>query len=105
MEENTPIGSDWTDLFPKSADQKAVIQQNGLLFAQRYLCFAGPTADPRARELLAHWTALARRVPIPRGASVQEYAAANAFREFVEAIHAQIEFAQQGLNQPTTRTA
>lgn len=92
---------DW--LFPKAAEQKAQQEEKGLIFAQKYLVFVGLTADPRARELLEHWTALVRKTPIPRSASVQEYAAANAFREFVEGIHTQIEFALQGQNAPKPR--
>jgi hypothetical protein len=93
---------DW--LFPKAAEQRAKQEEKGLVFAQKYLVFSGPTADPRARELLEHWTALVRKTPIPRDASVQEYAAANAFREFIEGLHSQIEFANNGLNQPKQRT-
>ncbi len=94
---------DW--LFPEAAQQKAVAEEKGLIFAQRYLVFAGPTADPRARELLEHWTKLARRTRIPASASAQEYAAHNAFRELIEGIWAQVEFAQQGQNLPKPRTA
>lgn len=94
---------DW--LFPRAAEQRAQQQEKGLVWAQKYLVFSGPTADPRARELLEHWTALVRKTPVPRSASVQEYAAANAFREFVEGIHSQIEFAMNGQNVPKPRTA
>lgn len=93
---------DW--LFPKAGEQRAKQEEKGLVWAQKYLCFGGPTADPRARELLEHWTALVRKTPIPRGASVQEYAAANAFREFIEGLHSQIAFAQNGQNLPKSRT-
>lgn len=92
---------DW--LFPNAPEQRAKQEEKGLIFAQKYLVFAGPTADPRARDLFERWTALVRKTPIPRGASVQEYAAANAFREFVEGIHSQIEFAQNGQNAPKPR--
>lgn len=102
MAEEIPDGADW--LFPKAEQQKAAQEEKGLVFAQKYLVFSGPTADPRARDLFLHWTGLTRRTPIPRGASVQEYAAANAFREFIEGIHTQIEFANNGLNQPKPRT-
>jgi hypothetical protein len=93
---------DW--LFPQAKQQKAKREENGLVFAQKYLVFGGPTSDPRARELLEHWTQIARRTRIPAAASAQEYAAANAFRELIEGIHAQIEFAIQGQNAPKTRT-
>lgn len=92
---------DW--LFPDAPEQKAKLEEKGLIFSQKYLVFSGQTADPRARELLEHWTVLVRKTPIPRNASVQEYAAANAFREFVEGIHSQIEFANQGQNAPKPR--
>jgi hypothetical protein len=102
MTEEKP--ANWDDLFPGAAEQKAEREEQGLVFAQKYLVFAGPTSDPRARELLAHWTALARTTRIPLGASAQEYAARNAFREFVEGIHLQIEFATKGQNLPKPRT-
>ena len=90
--------ADW--LFPKAEQQKATQEERGLIFAQKYLVFSGPTADPRARDLFEHWTALVRKSRLAATATVQEYAAANAFREFIEGIHAQIEFANNGLNQP-----
>lgn len=93
---------DW--LFPDKAKQRAQIKEKGLIFAQKFLVFAGQTADPRARDLLETWTQLVRRTPIRSGSSAQEYAAANALREFVEGIHAQIEFANQGVNVPQPRT-
>lgn len=93
---------DW--LFPEAGKQRAKQEEKGLVFSQKYLVFSGPTADPRARELFEHWTAIVRKTPIPRNAPVQEYAAANAFREFIEGIHSQIEFAQQGQNLPKVRT-
>ena len=93
---------DW--LFPDSGKQRAEAEEKGLVFAQKYLVFGGPTADPRARELLEHWTAIARKTRIPAGASAQEYAAHNSFREFVEGIHSQIEFATKGQNLPKPRT-
>lgn len=89
---------DW--LFPKAAEEKAAQEAKGLVFAQKYLVFK---QEPRARDLLAHWTTLARRTPVARTASVQEYSAHNAFREFIEGIHAQIEIAENGLNQPRTQ--
>lgn len=92
---------DW--LFPQAEQQRKAIEEKGLVFSQKYLVFGGPTSDPRARELLEHWTALARRARIPAAASAQEYAAANAFKEFVEGVHSQIEFAMQGQNAPKPR--
>ena len=95
---------DW--LFPKAAEQRADQEEKGLVFAQRYLVFFGPTADPRARELFEHWSALVRRQTIPPGASAQEYAYYNARREFIEGIQAQIDFAMKGAQSlpPKSRT-
>jgi hypothetical protein len=94
----------WDDIFPGMAEKRAEQEEKGLLFAQRYLVFAGPTSDARARQLLEHWTTTVRRRTLPPSASHAEHAAHNAFREFVEAIHAQIEFAMNGLNQPRPKT-
>ena len=89
--------NDWADLFPEAADKKAEQKEKGFVFAQLYLVFE---QDPRAKELLEHWTAIARRKRIPANASAQEYAAHNAFREFVEGLYAQIEVAHNRANQP-----
>lgn len=100
------IDTAWLDdIFPGAAKARAAAEEQGLVFAQKYLVFAGPTADPRARELLEHWTKAVRRARVPKGASAQEYAAHNAVREWIEGLHAQIEFAQQGQNVPKPRTA
>lgn len=95
-------GEDW--LFPEAKEQRAAVEEKGLVFAQKYLVFSGPTSDPRACELLNYWTTLTRRARIPAGASAQEYAAHNAFRELIEGIWTQIEFAQQGQNLPKARS-
>lgn len=91
---------DW--LFPNAEKQATQQREKGLLIAQKYLVFR---QDARAKDLLEMWTSTVRRNPIAKGASVQEYAAVNALREFVEGIHAQIEFAENGLNQPKQRAA
>lgn len=84
----------WLDeLFPNAKQQRAEMHEKGLVFAQRYLVFSGPTADPRARDLLEHWTAAVRGRRVLPGATAQEYAAANAVREFIEGLHQQIAFA------------
>jgi hypothetical protein len=88
---------------PQAVALKATAQQKALMFAQKYLVFDGPTADLRAQELLAHWTATVRRQRVSPSASAQELAYWNARREFVEAIHAEIEFANNGLAEPTPR--
>ncbi len=95
-------GADW--LFPHAEQQRAALEEKGLIWAQKYLLFSGPTSDPRARELLQYWTDMVRKKNIAPAASVQEYAAANALREFVEGIHTQIEFANKGINVPKPRT-
>lgn len=99
----TVENEDW--LFPNAGKQKAQREEDGLVFAQKYLVFSGPTSDPRARDLLEHWTGMVRKTPIPRNASVQEYAAANALRELIEGVHSQIEFANKGQNAPKPRTS
>ena len=96
-EEKDP--ADW--LFPQAEQKKAEQEEKSFVFAQKYLVFK---QEPRARDLLAHWTVLARRQRVAANATVQEYAAHNAFREMVEGIHAQIEIAENGLNQPKPRT-
>lgn len=93
----------WEDLFPEATKQKQEQFVQGVNFAQRYLVFAGPTADKRAVELLAQWTQMVRRKVVALDATPQEYAAHNAVREFVEALHAQIEHAQQNASVVTTR--
>lgn len=98
----TQENEDW--LYPNAGKQRAEMEEKGLIFAQKYLVFGGPTSDPRARELLEHWTRIARRKRIPANATVQEYATHNALRELVEGIHGQIEFAMNGQNQPKPRT-
>lgn len=90
---------DW--LFPNAREQQTQIAQQGLEFARRYLVF---TRDPDAAAILEQWTTQVRKKPLSAGASLQEYAAANAIREFVEGLHAQIDFATKGLNLPTSRT-
>lgn len=93
----------WDDLFPDAEKARAEQFVKGVNFAQRYLVFAGPTADRRAVELLAEWTQRVRRKAIALDASPQEYAAHNAVREFVEGLHAQIELAQQNASVTDTR--
>lgn len=93
----------WDDLFPEAGKQRAATEEKGLVFAQKYLVFSGPTADPRARDLFEHWTRLVRRQVISPGASAQELAYWNSRREFIEGIWGQVEFAQAGVNQPKPR--
>lgn len=90
----------WDDLFPGADKQRAENEEKGLVFAQRYLVFKH---DPRAQQLLEHWTAMVRNQAIAPNATVQEYAYFNSRREFIESIHAQILFASNGGNQPPVR--
>ncbi len=95
----------WIDeLFPGRAKAVAEAKERGLVFASKYLVFAGPTSDPRAREIFEHWTRSVRKASVPKNASLQELAAHNALREWIEGIHTQIEFAQQAQNVPQPRT-
>lgn len=58
-------------------------------FSQLYRVFAD---DERGRQLLAHWDKTLRRKRVPAGASLQEYAAIEAVRDFIQSIQDQIEF-------------
>jgi hypothetical protein len=80
---------DW--LFPNKEKEKEVSSVRELQVAQLYLCFE---IDENAKKLLAMWTALVRNCRISENAPVQEYAARNAVREFVEGIYRQIERAK-----------
>lgn len=91
------------DIFPDAKKQRDAQAELGLVFAAKYLVFAGPTSDPRARELLESWTSAVRKARIPKNAAVQELAAHNALREWVEGIHSQIEFASKAQNVPQPR--
>lgn len=101
--EKTP-NPDWLDdLFPGAAARRTEMFEKGVVFAQRYLVFAGPTADPRAKELLEHWTKYVRGNRINPSASHAELAAHNALREWVEGIHQQIDLAQQNASVTSKR--
>lgn len=91
---------DW--LFPDAGKRKSELEERGLTFARNYLVFAGPTADPRACELFEHWTNWIRRQKVSSN-DHGALAAHGALREFVENIAAQIDIANQGLNQPKPR--
>ncbi len=104
---------DWVDdekrpandlLFPERERERVAREAQALVFAQRYLVFQGPTADPRAKALFEHWAAQVRKQVIAPNASPQEYAYWEGRREFVEGINAQIEFANNGASSPPPRT-
>jgi hypothetical protein len=65
-------------------------KQKALDFAKLYLVFE---THPAAKAILAQWDKTLRRRRIAVNASLQEYAAHCAQRDFVEAIHQQIELA------------
>ena len=67
-------------------------EQAALMFAQKYKIFETGVA----KDLLEFWTTKARRTKTPPSASATEFAYPAGWREFVESIHAQIEFANNG---------
>lgn len=81
--------SDWMDedAAPLARDEQRV---KAVQYAQNYLVFE---QDPRARAILEHWTKTISRRRTPVAATVQEYAANEAARAFVDGIHDQIAFA------------
>ena len=96
MEESDPFEVQKDDLFPNAEKQKAARTQEAVRIANLYQVFEhGP-----GKELLALWTKLVRSKKIPVDASVQEYAAHNANREFVEGIYQQLEFSHNRGNSP-----
>lgn len=95
----------WLDeVFPEAAKQRENQQAEGFRFAQKYLVFMGPTADPRARDLLEQWTKAIRRKVLGPDASPTALAAHNALREWVEGIYVQAEMAAQA-QQPVPRAS
>lgn len=72
-------------------------QRKALDFAKLYLVFE---THPAAKAILAQWDKTLRRRRIAVNASLQEYAAHCAQRDFVEAIHQQLEFAHNEGRQP-----
>ena len=70
--------------------------QEALVWAQKYKIFESGVA----RELLEFWTRQVRHKKIAPSASATEYAYHAGMREFVESIHLQIEFANNGGQSP-----
>lgn len=68
-----------------------------LRFASLY---QGAFSTGAGRQLLEFWSTMIRQRKIPPSASLGELAYANGVREFVEGIHAQIEFAKTGGGTP-----
>ena len=87
------------DPFETKRDASTAKKENSdlaLIFAQKYLVFeAGP-----AKDLLKFWTDQVRNRKVAPGASATEFAYFEGWRQFVEGIHLQIEFAHNGGQSP-----
>ena len=88
-------GEDWLSKVPSpfASDEEVKIARieraiKEREFAQLYRVFVD---DGRGAQLLAHWEKVLMRRRVPVGASVQEYAAVEAVRDFVQQIRDQIE--------------
>ena len=87
------------DPFETKKDTSAAKKENAdlaLIFAQKFLIF---TSGP-GKDLLEHWSKIVRNRKIAPNASHGELAYYNGMREFVEGLHQQIEFAQNGGQSP-----
>jgi hypothetical protein len=87
------------DPFKTERDVPAAKKENAqaaLIFAQKYKIFESGVA----KELLDHWTRTVRYKKTAPSASATEFAYNAGFREFVESIHLQIEFANNGGQSP-----
>lgn len=73
-----------------TAEAREVQRQKALEVAKLYTVF---TTDPRGQQLLAMWDEQLARQRTPVNATIQEYAANEAVRTFVEGIRTQIRFA------------
>lgn len=82
---------DWLSTGPEPTDQQKAMQREALKLAQLHLAVFARNPDGVA--LLTQWTDRMRRKRVPVNASVQEYAAVEAVRDFIEGIHRQIELA------------
>jgi hypothetical protein len=99
-------GEDWLDTHQtpdwvmSNAAGKAAQKGNALEAikrAQLYLIFE---SSPIAAQLLKLWQEAVRGAKMAPNATVQEYAAANAVREFIEGIPRQMQLAHNRDNQP-----
>ena len=83
------------DPFDIKSDASVAKKENAdlaLIFAQKFLIF---TTGP-GKDLLDHWSTKVRCRKIPTNATLGELGYYNGEREFVEGIHQQISFAQNG---------
>lgn len=76
----------------KGSAPKSENAQAALIFAQKYLIFKSGVA----KELLDFWIKQARYRKVAPGASPTEFAYYEGWRQFVEQINLQIEFAETG---------
>jgi hypothetical protein len=84
------------DPFTPTKADKSEVRDEALIFAQKFLIFtSGPGLD-----LLSHWSSKVRNRKISTNATLGELAYYNGEREFVEGIHQQIQFAQNGGHSP-----
>ena len=88
------VGEDWLDADARDPISAATLDEQkaaAVETSRMYLLFVD---DSRGRELLARWDKTLRRRRVPVNATIQEYAAVEAVRDFVESIYRHIEFAQ-----------
>ena len=87
------------DPFEIKSDAQVAKKENAdlaLIFAQKFLIF---TSGP-GKYLLEHWSNKVRNRKVSTNATLGELAYYNGEREFVEGIHQQIQFAQNGGKSP-----
>lgn len=84
------------EAFDKRGEVKAEAKNDALIFAQKFLVFESGSA----KDVLDHWTRTVRHRAIAPSASATEFAYYTGVREFVEAIHLQMEFARSGGQTP-----
>lgn len=84
------------DPFETKTDAKKETANLALIFAQKFLIF---TAGP-GKDLLDHWSNKVRNRKVSTNATWGELGYFNGEREFVEGIHQQVEFAQNGGQNP-----
>lgn len=83
---NEETEDNWGDV---SAELRKAIKDDSMSIAKLHTVF---TLDERGRQLLKMWQATARR-RVPVGASIDEYARAEAMRTFVDIIEEQLKIA------------
>lgn len=84
------VAGDW--LNPNADAQRDEQRRKAVEFAQHYV--EAFQRNPAGRIILDHWTRALARKRVPVTATIQEYAAVEAVRAFVEDINAQLQLAQ-----------